>query len=74
MKKLVLATFMLTAAVIFPRGPSVGAAELPSAIKARGTLIAAIVPNYPPLDLRDWKGEFRRELCNQYPKCWRVDR
>jgi len=28
----------------------------------------------PPLDLRDWKGEFRRELCNQYPKCWRVDR
>jgi polar amino acid transport system substrate-binding protein len=44
---------MLTAAVIFPRGPSVGAAELPSAIKARGTLIAAIVPNYPPLDLRD---------------------
>ncbi len=53
MKKLVLATFMLTAAVIFPRGPSVGAAELPSAIKARGTLIAAIVPNYPPLDLRD---------------------
>jgi polar amino acid transport system substrate-binding protein len=29
------------------------AAELPAPIKARGTLIAAIVPNYPPLDLRD---------------------
>jgi polar amino acid transport system substrate-binding protein len=30
-----------------------GAAELPAAIKARGTLIAAIVPNYPPLEMRD---------------------
>jgi polar amino acid transport system substrate-binding protein len=29
------------------------AAELPAAVKARGTLIAAIVPNYPPLDMRD---------------------
>ena len=27
--------------------------ELPAAIKARGTINAAIVPNYPPLDLRD---------------------
>ena len=33
-------------------GPAT-AAELPAAIKARGTLIAAIVPNYPPLDLKD---------------------
>jgi polar amino acid transport system substrate-binding protein len=29
------------------------AAELPAAIKSRGTLISAIVPNYPPLDLKD---------------------
>jgi len=29
------------------------AAGVPAAIKARGTLIAAIVPNYPPLDMRD---------------------
>jgi polar amino acid transport system substrate-binding protein len=30
-----------------------GAADLPAKIAQRGTLIAAIVPNYPPLDLRD---------------------
>ncbi|OYX82988.1 MAG: ABC transporter substrate-binding protein [Azorhizobium sp. 35-67-5] len=30
-----------------------GAAELPADIKARGTLIAAIVPNYPPLEMKD---------------------
>ncbi|MBV9111272.1 MAG: ABC transporter substrate-binding protein [Hyphomicrobiales bacterium] len=53
MKKIVLATLMLTAAAVFLCGPSAGAAELPASIKARGTLIAAIVPNYPPLDLRD---------------------
>ena len=29
------------------------AAELPSRIASRGTLIAAIVPNYPPLEMRD---------------------
>ena len=29
------------------------AAELPSRIASRGTIIAAIVPNYPPLELRD---------------------
>ncbi|MFI5015956.1 MAG: ABC transporter substrate-binding protein [Hyphomicrobiales bacterium] len=29
------------------------AAELPAAVKARGAIVAAIVPNYPPLDLRD---------------------
>jgi polar amino acid transport system substrate-binding protein len=29
------------------------AADLPPAIAQRGTLVAAIVPNYPPLDLRD---------------------
>ncbi|MCQ4159325.1 ABC transporter substrate-binding protein [Roseomonas sp. GC11] len=30
-----------------------GAAELPSHIKSRGAIIAAIVPNYPPLEMRD---------------------
>ncbi|MFB9968907.1 transporter substrate-binding domain-containing protein [Pseudoroseomonas cervicalis] len=29
------------------------AADLPSRIASRGTLIAAIVPNYPPLEMRD---------------------
>jgi len=29
------------------------AADLPAAIRARGALAAAIVPNYPPLELRD---------------------
>jgi polar amino acid transport system substrate-binding protein len=53
MKKLALATLLFLAAAPFAAGPSAGAAELPAAIKARGTLIAAIVPNYPPLDLRD---------------------
>jgi polar amino acid transport system substrate-binding protein len=47
MKKSVLSAFLLMAAV------PAWAAELPAAIKARGTIIAAIVPNYPPLDLRD---------------------
>lgn len=53
MKNLALATCLLMAAA--PIGAAVPgwAAELPAPIKARGTLIAAIVPNYPPLDLRD---------------------
>jgi len=46
LRPLALAAVLLAAAPAF-------AAELPAAIKARGTLIAAIVPNYPPLDLRD---------------------
>jgi polar amino acid transport system substrate-binding protein len=29
------------------------AAELPARIKSRGAIIAAIVPNYPPLEMRD---------------------
>ncbi|WP_156922188.1 ABC transporter substrate-binding protein [Azorhizobium doebereinerae] len=34
--------------------PSIaGAVDLPPEIKARGTLIAAIVPNYPPLEMKD---------------------
>ena len=53
MKKVMLATFMLTAAAVLTHAVPVKAAELPAAIKARGTLSAAIVPNYPPLDLRD---------------------
>ena len=53
MKKVMLATFMITAAAVLTHAVPVKAAELPAAIKARGTLSAAIVPNYPPLDLRD---------------------
>jgi len=30
-----------------------GAAELPAAIRTRGAIVAAIVPNYPPLEMRD---------------------
>ena len=53
MKKFVIAISMLTAVAAYMRAPSLHAAELPAAIKSRGTLMAAIVPNYPPLDLRD---------------------
>ncbi|MBV9137428.1 MAG: ABC transporter substrate-binding protein [Hyphomicrobiales bacterium] len=53
MKKFVIAISMLTAVAAYVRAPSLHAAELPAAIKSRGTLMAAIVPNYPPLDLRD---------------------
>jgi polar amino acid transport system substrate-binding protein len=35
--------------------PAAQAAELPARITARGSIIAAIVPNYPPLELRDPK-------------------
>jgi polar amino acid transport system substrate-binding protein len=40
------------AAVAFV-GLAASAADLPAKIAQRGTIIAAIVPNYPPLDLRD---------------------
>ncbi len=48
-KTLALAAALLATTV------SVQAAELPSRITSRGTIIAAIVPNYPPLELRDPK-------------------
>jgi polar amino acid transport system substrate-binding protein len=46
-KALMLSAAMLVTAV------TAQAAELPARIKSRGTIVAAIVPNYPPLDLRD---------------------
>ncbi|MGI4859836.1 MAG: ABC transporter substrate-binding protein [Janthinobacterium lividum] len=48
----VLATLtMLSVAATLSAG--VRAAALPAALKLRGTLQAAVVPNYPPLELRD---------------------
>jgi polar amino acid transport system substrate-binding protein len=49
MKRNLILAFALAMLVALPAR----AAELPAAIKARGAIIAAIVPNYPPLDLRD---------------------
>jgi polar amino acid transport system substrate-binding protein len=51
-RTLLLATG-LAAALLLPAARQADAAALPPQIAARGTLIAAIVPNYPPLDLRD---------------------
>lgn len=47
-----LRTLLLATSLCIPV-LAVHAADLPPAIAQRGTLIAAIVPNYPPLDLRD---------------------
>jgi len=44
----ILAAVLLAATI-----PVAAAAEVPPALAKRGTLIAAIVPNYPPLELRD---------------------
>lgn len=49
----ILARLAVTAGLAAALAGPAAAAELPAAIKARGTLIAAIVPNYPPLDLKD---------------------
>jgi polar amino acid transport system substrate-binding protein len=46
-KRILASAFLAMAAL------PASSAELPAAIKSRGTIIAAIVPNYPPLDLRD---------------------
>ena len=43
----------LAAAALVSLAGTAAAADLPPKIAQRGTLIAAIVPNYPPLDLRD---------------------
>lgn len=48
-KTLALAAALLATTV------SVQAAELPSRITSRGAIIAAVVPNYPPLEMRDPK-------------------
>jgi len=47
MQHAVLTAFLLTAPLV------ANGAELPAPIKQRGSIIAAIVPNYPPLEMRD---------------------
>lgn len=47
MKRIILAAALLGLA------PLAQAAGLPEDIKKRGAIVAAIVPNYPPLDLKD---------------------
>ncbi|MBI0539298.1 ABC transporter substrate-binding protein [Roseomonas sp. KE2513] len=51
LRTMLLVTVVAAASVCPPR--DAGAAELPSAIRSRGSITAAIVPNYPPLELRD---------------------
>ncbi len=46
-------TLLLASALLATAVCAAPAAELPPAIAQRGTIVAAIVPNYPPLDLRD---------------------
>src|SRR5690606_25835371 len=48
-------TLALAAALLAGTAVSAIAAELPSRITSRGAIIAAVVPNYPPLELRDPK-------------------
>ncbi|CAH2604748.1 ABC transporter substrate-binding protein [Rhodovastum atsumiense] len=48
LRSLLLASLLATSTL----GAAV-AADLPATIRERGTIVAAIVPNYPPLDLRD---------------------
>ncbi|MBC9208023.1 ABC transporter substrate-binding protein [Roseomonas aerophila] len=50
-KTIALAAALLAGTASLP----VAAAELPSRITSRGAIIAAVVPNYPPLELRDPK-------------------
>jgi polar amino acid transport system substrate-binding protein len=50
LKKLALAATALAPLVM---GLAAQAAELPSHIRSRGAIIAAVVPNYPPLEMRD---------------------
>ncbi len=52
LRTLLLATILATATLL-PAARQASAAQLPPRIAERGTLVAAIVPNYPPLDLRD---------------------
>lgn len=47
------AALCMPSAVAAPDAPSATSASLPDAIKSRGTLTAAVVPNYPPLEFRD---------------------
>ncbi|MFC0406808.1 ABC transporter substrate-binding protein [Roseomonas elaeocarpi] len=43
----------LLGAVLALSAGAAAAAELPAAIRAKGAITAAIVPNYPPLEMRD---------------------
>jgi polar amino acid transport system substrate-binding protein len=47
-----LKPLMLTAALCLT-ATAVQAQELPAAIRQRGTIIAAVVPNYPPLEMKN---------------------
>jgi len=47
-----LKRLMFTAALCLAAGTAI-AQELPAAIKQRGTLIAAVIPNYPPLEMKN---------------------
>jgi len=49
MKKTLLACSVLTALAFNAQA----ATELPASIKAKGEIVAAIVPNYPPMDFKD---------------------
>jgi len=48
-----LKKLLLTVLALAPLATAAGAAELPADIRSRGAIVAAIVPNYPPLELRD---------------------
>ncbi|QCK87091.1 ABC transporter substrate-binding protein [Phreatobacter aquaticus] len=47
-----LKRLMITAAACLAASAAI-AQELPAAIKTRGSIIAAVVPNYPPLEMKD---------------------
>ena len=47
LKRLMLSAALCVAAF------AAGAQELPAAIKQRGTIIAAVIPNYPPLEMKN---------------------
>lgn len=48
MKKLILSSVLMGLAV-----SAQASAELPAAIKEKGEIVAAIMPNYPPMDFKD---------------------
>lgn len=48
MKKLLLSSLMMGMATL-----AQASAELPAAIKQKGEIVAAIMPNYPPMDFKD---------------------
>jgi polar amino acid transport system substrate-binding protein len=44
---------LLLSAALCLTAAAAGAQELPAAIRQRGTIIAAVVPNYPPLEMKN---------------------